>query len=235
MFAMSAKQETNDVNDGQPAAGGAAAVATKEELYEKAEAAGFSKKEVDALKDFAKIMASKIVKKYLIEYVENTARSEGLLSDSDLHGEERKKMKTRYKLYKKIIGKLNRVSATEYSGYQQLTITDANNNDHTLRYQLSIVEKDYEIQLTVPPMNEKEKVIKNMFHYMDRFIDIAIQYYNHIVSQSRLINDLAEFFGDVDVGRFQLNPNTRHLYFDEDYEKRIGILMFYVDDSGNPV
>lgn len=211
------------------------AVVTKEELYKKAKEAGFERKDVDALKNFSKIMASKIVKKYLIDYVEATAKAEGLLEDNKLHGKERKNMKERYRLYKKIIGKLDRIPACDYSGYQEITLTDYEGNDHRLRFQLSIVSKDHEIEFGVPAMPKKEEAVKTLFHYMDRFIDVAIQYYNHIASQSMLIKDLAEFFGNVDVGRFQINKNTRHLYFEEEYDQRVGILVFYVDENGKPL
>ena len=89
---------------------------------------------------------------------------------------------------------------------------------------------DYEIEIKCPT-----NVTKLLLHYLDKFVDIALQYYHEITQHDGIIADLANFLPNDDVAQLQLNVNNRTMYLDANYGKRIGVLCFYVDDKGNPV
>lgn len=208
----------------------------REDLMRKAEEHGFSRDDAKQLLNFSKVMASQTVKRFLQSYIKDAAIAEGLINEAGEDLVSKSKGGLRLKTYKKIMGKLSRVDVCDFTGYQQITFTDADGVDHTLRYQLSIVPNDYEIELRIPRLaaTKSDPIMKGLFGYLDRMIDIARQYYGQIVTQSRLVTDIAEFFPDIDVGQLQMNTNNRTLYLDEDYARRIGVLWFYVDSEGNP-
>lgn len=201
-----------------------------DERLKSALAKGFSAEQAEQLLNFSKIMAGKVVKDFLIKFVTSSAPA-NLKDKSD----------PKVALYKRLLAKVNRIDCgrdprgKEFSGYQEITFEDRDHNDHTMRFQLSIVPSDYNIELKVPPIANPEPLIKNLFSSMDKFCDMAIQYYDMAVRVDGLLADLSEFFPNIDVGKFQINKNTRSLYFDEEYSDRIGILIFYVDGDGKPL
>ena len=205
-------------------------------LYQEAEKHGFSKEQVDQLKNLASRLASKILKKFLIDFVEYKAQKMGL---HELDRKEAKKQAKKegaeifhiYSAYQKLKVKLAKVRADDFSGFQEMSFEDPNTSKkHTLRYQLSIVKPDYEIELKCPT-----DISKLLLHYLDKFVDIALQYYAEITRQDSIIVDLANFLPNDDVSKLQLNVNNRTMYLDPEYEKRIGVLCFYVDENGKPV
>lgn len=187
-----------------------------EERLKKAEQHGFSRNEAQQLLKFSKILASKTIKNYLIKFVQDSA--ENIDKNSD-----------KYFLYKKLINKLNKISAEDFSGYQETSFEDKNEALHRLRYQLSIVPDNYEITIRA-----EERFIPSLLHYLDKFTDIAAMYYQQTVQENGIIKDLAEFFPNLDVSQLHMNKYTRTLYLDENYPHRIGVLCFYVDANGNP-
>lgn len=203
----------------------------KNELYEKAKQKGMSQQEVDALLNFSYIMASKIVKKFLIEFVEWKAKQDGLLA---MDKKEAKKAggrtRERYEAFKKLISKLYKIKANDFVGYATYGFNDAEGNEHTIHQQLSIVPKDYEIFITI-----EGNYMGTIIGYLDKFVDISKQYYLEIVRRDGILSDLAILCDDVDVSSLKVNQYNRTMYLDEEYDNRIGILCFYVDKEGKPI
>lgn len=196
------------------------------ETMDKVKRAGFSEEEATALINFTKVMASKPLKEFLLHYVNETAAEMGIDENS-------KKEKQKVRLYKKIVGKISRLDVSEFTGYQEIKFDDRSGKEWRLRYQVAMVPKDHEMVLHVPDMKDKQNAIKQMFFYMDKLVDMSMQYYLTMVQQSRIISDLAEFFPETDVTQMKMNGINRTMYLDEDFGKRLGILVYYVDDNGD--
>ena len=105
---------------------------------------------------------------------------------------------------------------------------DTDGDKYRLRMQLSIVPKDYAIEVRID-----EKYIKAFFTHMDKLIQIAMQYYH--VEAGNLIKDLAIMFPDDNIASLGINPKNRTLCLAEKGNVRIGVLCFYVDKEGKPL
>lgn len=195
---------------------------------EKLKQHGFSAKDAAALKNMTSIMTSRVVCEYLVSYVKDIAAKENLEATTD-------KSNPRFKLYKKILGILQRQRVEQHTGFMTMDFDDVEKQPYRLHMQLSIVDKDHEIELRVPRVADFDKFKRILFSYVDRLVDLATGYYTHVLSTPGLLSDLAEFLENIDVSKFKRNDANRHLYFDEDYRRRIGCLMFYVDDNGKPL
>lgn len=203
----------------------------KNELYEKAKQKGMSQQEVDALLDFSHIMASKIVKKFLIEFVEWKAKQNGVLvMDKKEAKKAGGKTREQYEAFKKLISKLYKLKSNDFVGYATYGFDDAEGNPHMIHQQLSIVPKDYEICITI-----EGNYMQTIISYLDKFADIAKQFYLETVRRDGILGDLATLCDDIDVSNLKINKYNRTLYLDEDYHNRIGILCFYVDKDGKPI
>lgn len=203
-----------------------------EQRLKKAEEAGFSRKDAQALLNFSNIMSGRIIKKYLVDWVEETAKEEGLNTVTKNKGGER------LKLYKKLLAKLQKINVPDFTGYQELKFDDVNGREHTLRIQGSMVSKDYECELDVPQMGDipkQEEFVRAVFSNMDRLVDMICQNYVRVVSQSGIVRELGQFFPETDVNMLRVNVNNRSMFLDEERNDRIGILTFYVDSEGRPL
>lgn len=204
------------------------------ERLAKAKEAGFGEKEATALANFANIMSARVVMKFLIEMVERAAADESLdkkTKDRDA-SQSRSECRDRQRLYKKLIAKLRRVKVPDYTGYQEITIDSTNGNQYRMRIQLEIVPPDHQLEFHLPPMPRQQSGIKQIFSDIDKFTQMALQYYSIAAQQSKLITDLADFFSELNMTQPRVNEHNRTIFFDEDYPERIGVIAYYVDDNG---
>lgn len=187
----------------------------------------FTESERTAITEIAVRLASKVVKTYVENIIEWTAKNENLTRESN---------SARYGLYKKIIAGLNRVKIAKFSGFQELKFTDSDGGDHCLRYQLSQIDDSYKIELPIPPVKEFEKLMKAIFYNLDRFIDVARQYYQVLLHENTLLTDLATFLPDIDTSALKINPKNRAIYLDvPNYPYKIGALLYFVTHDGKPI
>jgi hypothetical protein len=126
------------------------------------------------------------------------------------------------------------VPVEKFTGYQENIIDAIDGQKYKLRYQICLVQADHEIKMKVPPSNNQDAMIKRLLMDLDKIIDIARTYYTAFTAQSHIFTDMAEFIPDVDVSAMKMNPINRTLYLDENFAKRIGVAIYYVDDNGNP-
>jgi len=201
---------------------------------------GFSEKEAEALVDFVRIMTSKVVKEYVMCVLKETSELENLENEKEFDGTEtedkkitKSQLKDRVRLYKKVLGKVSRLEVNEFIGYQEMKFMDADNkNEYRLRLQLAVVDKEHEMILHIPPVTNHEKMVRQIFTFIDRFIPMTIQYYQLATTQSKIITDLANFYPSTDMSILKVNPHNRTMYFDENAAKRIGIVAYFVDSEG---
>ena len=197
-----------------------------------AEKNGYSKEEAKALIEFTEIIASKVVKKFVLDYIVWAGKRDGIELDT-------KSKEARVKAFKKVHAKVGRIVDKPFSGYQEFKFREKTGDDYILRYQLAIVPNDYEILLHIPEVSnlaeENEKHRKVLLYNLDRFIDIAKQFYGQMINQSLIVRDLAEFLPDADVSELQVNVNNRTLFLENDCPFRIGVMCFYVNEDGEPI
>lgn len=203
---------------------------------------GFSEKEAVALVDFVRIMTSRVVKEYIIYILEETSKKENLDCDEQSFDDtqDRKltkaQMKDRTRLYKKVLGKVSRLEVSDFTGYQEMKFMDIDNkNEYRLRLQLAVVDAEHEMVLHIPPVANHEKMVRQIFTFIDRFIPMTIQYYQLATMQSKIINDLANFYSEMDMSLPKINKNNRTMYFDPTSSKRIGIVAYFVDNDGKRI
>lgn len=275
-----------------------------QKFYQEAAKNGFTQEDVDRLKKFSTIMASKITKMYLLEFIDQMAFSYGIknmskkeiirfakstaklsektaaipseeIPDSlsgkleeesentpkdktetapkDQYENESKSSKTGnatfgagetkkgpsiieiYDAYHRLLSKLNRLQVNDFVGFSELPFNHFSEQTkettkYCLRYQLSIVPSDHIIKIQVP-----EKIARNVMMYIDKHVDIQMNFYKSFIHDNKLIDDLAIFAPDIDVSQLQLDEKNRTMFLSEKLTKKIGILCFYVDELGNPI
>ncbi len=213
-------------------------------FYEEAQKHGFSRQEVDNLKNFSTIMASSPTKKYLLDFVNFMAEKHGIkkltkkdikkiaLSDDVNH----KNLVKFYDLHQRLLSKIGRSKCCNYTGFGEMSfehlIDEATNRrqKYCLRYQLSIVPRDYKIVVECPV-----ELIKTMMSNIDKYVDIETNFYKEYIASNGLLEDLAAFAPDIDISALKLDEKNRTMFLAEDMPEKIGILCFYVDEKGKPI
>lgn len=223
----------------------------KNELYEKAAAKGFTKEEVDRLANLVNIMASKVVKEFLLEYVIAVGKAEGLAL-THVRGEDggvgvgdsvdgaaatttpgqKRPNKAREVLYRKLVSKISKVPVCDHTGSQEINFKARDGTEYRVRYMPAVVPKNHEILLHIPPTDNSDEIVRTLLTYLDNMIKMCHQYYCRFIQQSRIVTDLAEFLPEMNVAQMQINTNHRTLFLDSEYEKRIGVMCFYIDKNG---
>lgn len=198
----------------------------KPELYAAAAKGGFSKNDVDQLIHFSKIMSSKIMKKFLIDSVEEAGRLHGLAEYPRAKDVPAEKTEL-YSIWKRLKSNINKIKVEEFVGYQEMSFEEGSDK-YTLRMQLSIVPKDYSLEIRLP-----EKMVKEFFTHMDNLIRVAMQYYH--VEAEKLIGDMARMFPNDDISSLGINKQNRTLCLSEAGSVRIGVLCFFVGQDGKPL
>jgi hypothetical protein len=196
------------------------------ELYAAAKAKGFSKDNVDQLMNFSRTMASKVIKSYLLEAVDEAARLHEITEYERAKAVPAEKTEI-YAVWKRLRSNISKIKAENFSGYQEMTF-EADGVTYRLRMQLSIVPHNYELEIRLP-----EKIAPEFFKHLDNLTGIAMQYYH--VEAKNIIKDLAIMFPDDDVSSLGLNKNNRTLCLAQNGIKRIGALCFFVDAQGKPL
>ncbi len=196
------------------------------ELYAAAKEKGFNKETVDQLMNFSRVMASKVMKTYLLEAVDEAAKFHEI--DTYERAKQVPPEKSEiYSVWKRLRSNILKIKAEPFTGYQEM-IFDADGTKYTLRMELSIVPKDFELELRLP-----QDLGKTFFKHLDSLVGVAMQYYH--VEAKPLISDLALMFPDDEVFSLGINKNNRTLCLSEKGSKRIGALCFFVDKNGKPI
>lgn len=212
-------------------------------FYEEAQKHGFSRQDVDSLKNFSTIMASSPTKKYLLNFVNFMAEKHGVknLTKKDVKKmltnatESEKKLVENYDLYTRLTNKIGRAKSCNYTGFGEMSFEVTGDNSsarqkYCLRYQLSIVPHDHKIVVRCPV-----GIVKNMMSNIDKYVDIETNFYKEFIAANGLLEDLAAFAPDVDISALKLDEKNRTMFLTEDMQEKIGILCFYVDEKGKPI
>lgn len=201
-----------------------------QKLKEIAEKQGLSQRDAEKIKNQVRILASRSVKKFLILYTEHVAKQRGYdkVDKKQLKKENAEEFE-RYSAYKRFSKKLERFKVESYTGGMTITI-DPGGKNLDLMCQIEVVPRDYEVTIMV-----EERSKPAVFHWWDRLTDMAKAYYHILIATENMQADLAEFIPDIDFSDMKMNKNNRTLYFDEQYEYRIGVLMYYIDTDGKPM
>lgn len=202
----------------------------------RAEERGFNREEAEGLLEFAKRMASKVVVEFVKEFVDEQAEKMGVKALKDKREAKRAGKVQEYNAYHKLLGKLSRAKVSDFTGYQEMKFDVQPEGKEVetfcMRIQLAIVPRDNQINIRVP---DDDKLIRTMLTYLDKFADIARQYYVDVVRQDFIINDLAQFAPELDCSRLEMNLTNRTMYIDADGKKRVGVLCYYVGENGEPL
>lgn len=195
-----------------------------------------SPEEVDKAVEMVNCLASKITISYLLQLIDYYCK----------HNEHDHSLKMR------VVKKLKAIPVKEFIGFQEITfkIDEIKKSEEyssfednlkqdihklftntKLRFQLSIVPKDYETQLKLPPIKE---LINSVFFRIDYTAKTALGYYHKVIADESVMQDLGELLGSLDCATLKINTSNRSMYLDETFDKRIGVLCYFVDDKGNP-
>jgi hypothetical protein len=208
----------------------------KEKLIEQAnkiaQEKGFSKAEIDKLRDVTKIMCGKVLKGYLADLIQYEARKlEFNKIDKKKEKKEESLLWRKYSEYKELIKLINAIDAPNYSGSMDLTFFDEeNNNMHIMKIQLSKVKLNYETEIRAPPAVRQE-----LLNQMEKLTEMMMQYYEAIVITNGILPKLSQLFPDDDMSSLSVNKNKLTTCLNESYEYGMGILPYYVDEKGNPI
>jgi len=196
------------------------------ELYAEAAKNGFSKNDVDQLMKFSKIMSSKIMKKFLLDSVDEAAGANGLAAYERAKDVPAEKTEL-YATWKRLRANIGKIKVEEFVGYQEMSFEEGSDK-YTLRMQLSIVPKNYALEIRLP-----ERMVREFFTHLDNLIRVAMQYYH--VEAEKIIKDLAAMFPDDDISSLGINKQNRTLCLSEAGNVRIGVLCFFIGADGKPL
>lgn len=186
---------------------------------ERAKAAGFSDADIETMLKFTDIMCGLTVKQYLCGLVEHVYAADKRVSSTK---------------YKTLRGKLAKISNCKYVGSQTCQFKDNDSKIYTLCFKMGVVESDFERVINVPPMSGHENVLREIISTLDKLTTMAVDFYKAAIAQGGLMDDLAEFFPDIDVGTLSVGAHDRFACIDPSYSKRIGVLTYYIDENGKP-
>lgn len=175
--------------------------------------AGMSDEDAKKAADAINAISSKIVIKFLLDFIDNYCAN----NEHDCE------------LKNKVVSNIKKIPVHNFVGFREVSFK--NIPGISWRTQLSIVNKDDEIDLQVP---DDKDIIAQIFHGIDHIAMTATAYYQKvIVDNPDIINDLGELI-HFNCGRLEINKNNRSMYIDEDYKYRIGVLCYTVGPDGKP-
>lgn len=180
--------------------------------------AGFTEEDAQKLMEFTDIICGLTVKNYLLGLIESKKEASGLSNAA----------------YKDLKRKIKLISNKRHVGFQTAVIKDNYNVEYTLKFIPAIVSHDHTQELAVPPMQSQDTCIKGIFQSWDRLIIMLREYYSGIIKINDLDKDLANFLPDIDVNSLTLRQTDRHLYLDCGYTQHIAVVLYYIDENGNP-
>ncbi len=185
---------------------------------EAARAKGYSPEEINMIINHAKIMCSLPIKNYLLWLVE-----EEIKENSDTLN-ELKMM-------------IEQIPTADKTGSQTIEIP-FNNQKFVIVFQTAIVKKDHKFDIMIPDLGKKkeESLTKKIFETIDRHAEMINTYYKQMMIDNRRIYlALSSAIKTVDFNTLKINEINRSLAFHEKYDKRLGVVLFYVDGNGNPL
>jgi len=194
-----------------------------------------SKEQLEALKELTEKLCAKYVKKYLLDLADYQAKKLNLIVDSSQTEDPPKltpEQKQLAKTYRALVKKIQKIPASDFVGYQELTLADNEtfNDDMptAIRFQLSMVKADHSFDFKV-----EEKLIKPLLAHLDKFVQLVCSYYLVILKQYNLAENLAELFPNEDTTKLHVHKFTRTMHIVDAFDSRLGIVAYYVDASGN--
>lgn len=166
--------------------------------------------EVRRVLEMGKIMTSKPIIKYLQEAVEYKLKYDEGVSHPQC---------------KKILKMLRRLPTSQHTGYVQIPIPG---DSVSLRIQVTITDRKHEIHL------RNDRYLTPSLAEIDKMVDMTLSYYQTMMQDGALSDAIRHVFGD-DAVRLTLNKIDRTMFIYEPFEKRLGVLCFYVDSEDRPV
>jgi len=166
--------------------------------------------EVRRVLEMGKIMTSKPIVTYIQEAVEYKLKYDEGVSHPQC---------------KKILKMLRRMPTSDHTGYIQIPIPGDNVE---LRIQVTITDRNHVIHL------RNDRYLTPSLSEIDKMVDMTLGYYQTLMQDAALADAMRNVFGD-DAPRLTLNKMDRTMFVYEPFDKRIGILCFYVDSEGRPV
>ncbi len=185
----------------------------EDQLKKWAKERGLGEKDREAIQrtlETAKIMVSKPLIAYLLELTEyKIAYDDGL---------DRAKAR-------RLIKALNKLPVSPHTGYIDISFKD---DEHVLRMQLTITNRNHEIMIKDTPY------IKNIYVQLDKMVNMVLTYYQALMRDHEMASLVKEVFGD-EATLLTLNKLDTTMYLYDAFDRRLGLLCFYVDKEGKPV
>lgn len=184
-----------------------------EQLKKWAKERGLNDEQREAIQrtlDTAKIMVSRPLITYLKELVEYKVKYDD--------GVDRAKAK-------RLLKALDKLPVSDHTGFIDIEFKD---DKDRLRMQVSLTNRNHEILLKDAPY------LKNVYMQLDKMVNMVLTYYQAMMRDKELKDLMLAVIGD-DAGLLTLNKFDTTMYLSDPFEKRLGILCFYVDQSGKPI
>ena len=185
-----------------------------DELKQQAKEKGFSEEAVEQSLQLQYKMVSAILNDYL-SYFADTVLSTQVTTCNDAN------------IKKLIQDELNKIDKSSFIGFIELEFKDA--KEMKLRMQLSLVPKDYIVDIPIPP-GTAGVVTSNI----NRLLELVNAYYQSIKTYHNTLYNTMRSSIEQDISGFYLDKDGGTVGLDLETDKRIGVLCYYVDKEGRP-
>lgn len=168
------------------------------------------KEEVLRALNMGKIMVSKPLISYLTQAIEYKQKYDA--------GVDQAKCKKALKL-------LRRQPVHNFTGYIQMDIKEEGVG---LRMQVCLTDRNHEIML------RSDGYLTASLQQIDKMTDMVLAYYQNVMRDEELCECFRAIFGDT-ADKLTLNKFDRTMFVYDGFEKRLGVLCFYVDSKGQVI
>lgn len=168
------------------------------------------KEEVLRALHMGKIMVSKPLVAYLTQAVEYKQKYDA--------GVDQAKCKKALKV-------LKRQNVNAFTGYIQMDIKDEGVG---LRMQVCLTDRNHDITL------RNDGYLTASLQQIDKMTDMVLAYYQNLMRDDELCGLMRDIFGES-ADKLTLNKFDRTMFVYDGFEKRLGVLCFYVDSKGQVI
>lgn len=181
---------------------------------------GLKPGEEEQLKNLSQIMTSKIVHSLICHTIRNSANPIREKATDD-----------------QLVARIMSLCPVSFVGTVENEFERADTKTkEILKLQMTIVPRDYEIDIPIAPCNNSDQVIKNLQGHIEWLLHMSRVYYLYFLSQNNeLMKIIHDYMPHVDYSRLTLDSEKKSLYFDPLVEKRACVFGYYVDENRRPL